>query len=363
MKIKEITQYLETIASLSLQEDYDNSGLLIGEAHTEVKRVLISLDVTEEIVEEAIQRKCELIISHHPIIFSGLKSLTGKNCVQHTVIKAIRNNIALYALHTNLDNVQQGVNQRIGKKLGIIQTQILLPQVEKLLKLVVFVPTDHKEKVLDALFAAGVGHIGSYDECSFQVQGQGSFRGGKDTNPFVGNKGERHYEEEVRLEVVLPGYLKSKALKAMLQSHPYEEVAYDLYRLENKHPQLGSGMIGELLEKMSTEDFLRHIKKTFGGVVRHTKFVKDRVKKIAWCGGSGSFLLPQAKAAKADLFLTSDVKYHQFFDAEDQIIIADIGHYESEQFTIELIADKLKEKFATFIVLLTETNTNPINYL
>jgi len=363
MKVKDIAAYLETLAPLPLQESYDNSGLLVGNRGAEVEKVLVCLDMTEAVVEEAAQKNCQLIISHHPIIFGGLKSLTGKNYVERTVIKAIQHNVALYAIHTNLDNVQEGVNQKIAEKLGIEKPQILAPKKEHLLKLAVFVPLDHKEQLMAALFKAGAGQIGNYDECSFHTPGTGSFRGGDDTDPFVGKKGERHYEEEVKLEVVLPSYAKSKVMTAMLRAHPYEEVAYDLYKLENRHPQIGSGMLGELEREVKAEDFLRKVKQTFGGVVRYTQAHKTHIQKIAWCGGSGSFLLPQAKAAGADLFLTSDFKYHQFFDAEDQIIIADIGHYENEQYTIELLANQLKENFDTFAVLLTETNTNPINYL
>ncbi len=363
MKIQEIISYLESIAPLALQESYDNSGLLVGNAAAPVNKVLISLDVTEAVIEEAIQKNCELVIAHHPVIFSGLKSLTGKNYVERTVIKAIQNNIALYAIHTNLDNIQKGVNHKIAQKLGITQPRILALKEGELLKLVVFVPLNHKEDVMQALFTAGAGHIGNYDECSFQLTGTGSFRGGENTNPHVGETGERHYEEEIRIEVILPVYAKSKVVKAMLQAHPYEEVAYDLYRLENAHPRIGAGMIGELDQEVPVQIFLERIKNTFGGMVRYTRSVKPTVKKIAWCGGSGSFLLSDAKKAGADIFLTSDFKYHQFFDAEDQLVIIDIGHYENEQFTIELIASLLKEKFDTFAVLLTETNTNPINYL
>ncbi len=363
MKIAEIAQYLETLAPKSLQESYDNCGLLVGDRHAEVTKALVSLDMTEAVVEEAVEKGCGLIIAHHPVIFGGLSSLTGKNHVERTVIAAIKNNVALYAIHTNLDNVQAGVNAKIGEKLGIMHPRILAPKKQLLRKLCVYVPHNHTSELRNALFAAGAGKVGTYDEGSFTVKGEGSFRGGADTDPYVGKRGERHIEHEEKLEVVVPAYKLTEVLRAMHAAHPYEEVAYDVYALENEWPQVGSGMFGHLREPMYALDFLKTLKDTFGGVVRYTPLVHDYVEKIAWCGGSGSFLLTQAKAVGAQLFITSDVKYHQFFEAENDLIIADIGHYENEQYTKELIAEKLKENFPTFAVLLTETNTNPINYL
>ncbi len=363
MQIKEITSYLESVAPGALQESYDNSGLLVGNPEADVKKVLVALDVTEEVVEEAIAKGCGMIISHHPIIFGGLKSFTGKNYVERTVMAAIKNDVALYAIHTNLDNVHTGVNQMIGSKLGITNMQVLAPKKGVLKKLVVFVPEENKDAVVEAMYAAGGGKVGEYDECSFQINGTGTFRGSENTNPTVGEKLVRQYEKEVRVEMILAAHRLNAVVKAMIEAHIYEEVAYDIYSLENYHQQIGSGMLGHLPEPMYSLDFLQKVKDTFGGTVRYTSLIKDQVSRIAWCGGSGSFLLPQAKASGADVFLTSDFKYHQFFDAENEIIVADIGHYENEQFTKELIAQVLIEKFPTFAILLTETNTNPINYL
>ena len=362
MRISEITSYLEQLAPPSLQESYDNSGLLIGSASKEVEKALVCLDVTEDVVDEAVAQGCGLVIAHHPLIFSGLKRLNGSNYVERTVIKAIENNIAVYAIHTNLDNVSDGVNSMIGSKLGIQNMRILSPKEGDLKKLVVYTPKDHSEVVMQAMFDAGAGHIGKYDQCSFRCEGYGTFRGGGDTEPFVGEPGVRHTEHEARVEVILPGYRVNAVLAEMIEAHPYEEVAYDLHSLENSQEQVGAGMIGQLDAPVYTMDFLKTVKDTFGGVIRHTRLVKDQVQKIAWCGGSGSFLLQVAKRAGADLFLSSDFKYHQFFDAENEIIIADIGHYENEQFTIPLIADKLREKFPSFAVLLTAIETNPVNY-
>ncbi len=364
MKVKEIQRCLEDFAPASLQESYDNSGLLVGHPDDEVHGVMISLDITEEVIEDALAKDCNMIVAHHPIIFSGLKRLNGKNYVERTVMKAIKHGVALYAIHTNLDNVKGGVNHKIAETLGLQKLRILAPKKELLLKLVCFCPLQQVDEVRQAVFKAGAGHIGDYDSCSFSAKGEGTFRAGEGADPYVGNIGEMHREEELRLEFVLPNYAKGQVISAMIQAHPYEEVAYDVYALENTWHEVGSGMLGELEEEADAESYLRKVKEQMkAGVVRYTPLHKKKVKKIAVCGGSGSFLLNHAISAGADVFITSDFKYHQFFDAENKIIIADIGHYESEQFTKQLLLDVLREKFPTFALVLTEVNTNPINYL
>lgn len=363
MKIKDITRFLEDQAPLKLQESYDNAGLILGDNSAEVSAALVTLDVTEAVVDEAIKRKAGLIIAHHPIVFSGLKKITGKNYIERTLIKAIKNDVAIYAAHTNLDSVTSGVNGKICEKLGLENCKILQPSSGMLKKLVTYVPVDHAEKVREAIFAAGAGNIGNYDSCSFNVHGQGTFRGSETANPFVGEKGEQHYENEIRLETVFPSYLQGKTIAALVQAHPYEEVAYDIYSLDNSFDQIGMGMIGSLPKEKSETAFLRQLKKTFDvKLVRHTALQEKRVKKVAVCGGAGSFLLNQAIAAGADFFVTGDFKYHQFFDAENKIVIADIGHFESEQFTKELFYELLTKKFPKFAVHLSEVNTNPVFY-
>ncbi len=363
MQIKEIIHYLEKVAPRSLQESYDNSGLLVGNASNELTKVLVSLDVTEAIVEEAISKGCNLIVSHHPIVFSGLKSLTGNNYVERTVMAAIKNDVALYAIHTNLDNIHTGVNRKIGEKLRVKNMEVLAPKSGLLKKLVVFVPLKDKDAVAEAMYEAGGGKVGEYDECSFQLEGTGTFRGSTNSNPTIGKIGVREYVDEVRLEMIVENHALSNVVAAMINAHPYEEVAHDIYTLDNSHQQIGAGMIGQLEAPMYSLDFLKMLKDNFGGVVRYTSLVKDQISKVAWCGGSGSFLLKDARAAGADIFVSSDFKYHQFFDSENEIIIADIGHYENEQFTKELLAEILIKKFPNFAILLTERNTNPINYL
>jgi dinuclear metal center YbgI/SA1388 family protein len=364
MKIKEIVKPLEEFAPLFLQESYDNSGLLLGHPDNKVSKVLITLDITEEIMEESIRKECNLIISHHPLIFSGLKSITGKNATERMAQKAIKNDIGIYALHTNLDNADKGVNEILCDKLGLKNRKILSPKKEMLRKLVAFCPTEHAENVQKALFEAGAGNIGNYDNCSFNTPGTGSFRGSEKANPFVGEKGKLHYENEIRIETIYPVFLEETILKALFSVHPYEEVAYDIYRLENKSSSEGAGMIGELEYETDESDFLNFLKNiTKTGCIRHSGLVGQKIKKVAVCGGSGSFLIQDAIKADADIFVTGDVKYHDFFEAENKIVIADIGHYESEQFAKELIYNVLKNKFPTFAVLISEINTNSVNYL
>lgn len=361
--IKDVVTYLEKIAPLSLQESYDNAGLIVGSYSEEVKGILISLDCTEDIIDEAITHKCNLIISHHPIVFSGLKKLNGKTYVERTVIKAIQNGIAIYAIHTNLDNVMGGVNKKIGEKIGLSNLKILSPKKSQLRKLVTFCPDDHAEKIRSALFESGCGRIGMYDECSYNIQGTGTFRALEGSNPFTGKKGERHNEPETRIESVFQAHLESHVIKALKESHPYETVAYDIYALENDHQDIGSGMIGDLNTEMDEREFLKHLKTSMlTACIRHTSLLNKKVKKVAICGGSGSFLLEDAIKSGADFFVTSDYKYHQFFDADKRIVIADIGHYESEQFTSELLKELLVRNFSTFAVRLTELVTNPVQY-
>ncbi len=364
MKIKELASYLETFAPPMLQESYDNAGLLVGDPDEEIKGVMICLDSTEAVLDEAIQSGCNLIIAHHPIIFSGLKKITGKNYIERVVIKAIRNGLSIYALHTNLDNVRMGVNAKIAEKLGLSDLKILAPKKNMIRKLVTYSPVEASEKVKDALFQAGAGEIGEYDQCSFTAVGSGSFRPGEKANPFVGKKGEKHIENEERIEMVYEPWKESAIVRALLNAHPYEEVAYDLYALENLSAQVGSGMIGELPEAMSERDFLLFLKKAIKTeCVRHSGEIRRNIKKVAVCGGSGSFLLNSAIQQGADAFVTADFKYHQFFDADGHLLIADVGHYESEQFTMELIKDIISKKNATFAVRLTKVITNSVHYI
>lgn len=363
MQIREITNFLETIAPLRSQASYDNCGLLVGDAATEVTSVLVCLDCTEEVLDEAIELGANLVIAHHPIVFKGLKKLNGKNYVERTVIKAIKNDLAIYAIHTNLDHSIKGVNAEIARRLGIENPQVLLPNENVLSKLVVFTPRDYVRNVEKAMFSAGAGAIGNYSECDFIFEGIGGFKPMEGADPFEGKIGSRTVAEETRVEVLVSNHILPKVLHAMIEAHPYEEVAHDIIPLSNPNQQEGSGMLGTLKDPADALTFLARLKQTFHcGVIRHTELTGKRIKTVAFCGGAGSFLLPQALQKKADIYITGDYKYHEFFDADGQIIIADIGHYESEQFTTNLIVDVLTEKFAKFAVHITRVNTNPINY-
>ncbi len=364
MTIGKLVNKLEQLAPPMLQESYDNSGLIVGNLKTEITKVLISFDITELVLQEAKALGANLIISHHPIIFGGLKKLNGSNYVERAVIFAIKNNIALYAAHTSLDNVIGGTNKLLAEKLGLHHINILQEQSHSLLKIVTYVPFDYLEKVRLAMFEAGAGYIGQYDQCSFATKGEGTYRALPGATPFVGEINQRHLEGEYRLETILPSHIKNKVLQAMKQAHPYEEVAYDIYGMENKSKKIGAGIIGKLKEAIDEESFLKDLKKITGAsCIRHTTLRNKPIKKVALCGGSGAFLIKKAKASNADIYITGDVKYHEFFDAEDKMIIADVGHYESEQFTCQLLYDYIKENFHTFAVQISDTNTNPIKYL
>ncbi len=363
IKIKDITDFLESWAPRAYQEAYDNSGLLTGNLSTEVNGVLVTLDCTEAVVEEAIQTGCNLIVAHHPIIFKGLKKLTGSNYVERTIILAIKHDIALYAIHTNLDNIHTGVNLKIAQKLGLKNLKILVPKIDTLQKLVTFTPKSHTNKVLASIHAAGAGQIGNYTNCSFQVEGIGSFLPGSYSNPTKGEINKQEFVEEVRVEVIFPIHLSGKIMDALKFSHPYEEVAYYLTNLMNENQEVGAGMIGELEQAIEPSAFLSSLKNSMNlSVIRHTIQIERPITKVAVAGGSGSFLLPKAIQAGADIFITADFKYHEFFDADGKIIIADIGHYESEVFTKDLIVSVLMEKFPSFAINFSKTVTNPISY-
>lgn len=362
--IKDVTDYLETLAPRQYQESYDNAGLITGDFRTPLKGILVTLDCTEKVVNEAVNTDCNLIVAHHPIIFRGLKRLTGSTYIERTVISAIKNNIAIYAIHTNLDNVYRGVNQIIAEKIGLRNCKILDPKSETLAKLVTFVPKTNTQEVLAALHQAGAGQIGNYKNCSFRITGTGAFTPAEGSNPFTGKLNTAEYVEEDRVEVIFPTYQQTKILKTLRSAHPYEEVAYYLTPLLNENQEVGAGMIGELEVEMEPLAFLKGLKERMQtGMIRHTPLISRNIKKVALCGGAGNFLVQKAIQAGADAFISADFKYHEFFDAEDKLIIADIGHYESEVFTKELLKHELMKNFPTFAINFSKTVTNPISYL
>jgi dinuclear metal center YbgI/SA1388 family protein len=370
MTIKDITSIVEEIAPLAYAEDFDNVGLITGKYGTEITGVLITLDSLEETIDEAIARNCNLVLSFHPIIFSGLKKLNGNTYVERVIIKAIKNDIAIYAIHTALDNSFLGVSAKMGEVLGLENMQVLLPKKGLIKKLTTYVPHANAEILRKALFESGAGNIGNYDHCSFNIEGKGTYRGNEQSNPAIGEKGKDHTEPETYISVIFEKHFESRILKTLFLHHPYEEVAYEIVTLDNTHQQIGMGMAGELPEEMDTREFLNLLKKKFGlKVIRYSAITKQRIKKVAVLGGSGSFAINDTIKAGADIFITADLKYHDFFKAEKRIILADIGHYESEQFTKNLLVDYLTKKITNFAtalpkgrIILSKNNTNPINY-
>jgi dinuclear metal center YbgI/SA1388 family protein len=364
MTVNEITGIIEAFAPLGYQESYDNVGLLVGAQQSKVNGVLLTIDTTPEVVNEALERDANLIISHHPLIFKGLKRLTGSNYVEKTVIKAIKHGISIYAAHTNLDNIWGGVSAAAAKRLGLKDVSILSPTTNQLVKLSVFVPTVNAEEVRLAMFNAGAGQVGNYDWCSYNVEGTGTFRAGEGTSPHVGELGKIHLEPETKIEVIVPKPILGKVLKAMLSKHPYEEVAYDIFDVKKPNPRAGLGVLGVLPSSVDEMEFLYQLKKFFKtGCIRHSPLTGKKIKTVAICGGSGADFIGDAISAKADIYITADIKYHQFFDAEGKLLIADVGHFESEQFAIDIFYEVLTKKMPNFVVLKSNVKTNPINYL
>lgn len=363
MTVREVADILEKLCPLHLAEDFDNVGLLVGDPLAKVRGILVTLDALEEVVDEAIARDLNLIVTFHPIIFKGLKKITGENYVERVVLKAIENKINIFSVHTALDNVVQGVNGKLCEVLGIRNPEILIPKTGNIRKLVTYVPAEAAEQVREALFTAGGGNIGNYSHCSFSITGRGSFRPEAGSSPTLGKKGETEVTEEIQLHLTFPARLEKPILRALFESHPYEEVAYEVTTLNNAHQLEGMGMIGDLDTPMKEEEFLAFVKARMNsGCIRHSALLGKPVQRVAVLGGSGGFAISAAKARGADVFLTADLKYHQFFEAEKEMVLADIGHYESEQYTKNLLAEYLTKKIPNFAVALSESKTNPIKY-
>jgi dinuclear metal center YbgI/SA1388 family protein len=363
MTIADIIQWLESVAPPAYQEEYDNACLITGMADWECRGVLTTLDVTEKVIAEAVSANVNLIVAHHPLIFRGLKKIDGNHHVGRALISAIKQDVAVYAAHTKLDAIVSGVNGRIADKLGLRDRKILSPAPSLLKKLFTFVPPDHADLVRNALFATGAGHIGNYSETSFNAEGFGTYLPGAGTRPFLGEHGKRQQEKEIKVEVVFPGYLQTAMVKALTEAHPYEEVAYDIVTLSNHLGTVGSGLVGVLPEPLPESDFLALLKRAFGlSVIRHTALRGQPIGRVAICGGAGSFLISRALSEDADIFVTADIKYHEFFETRERMVLADIGHFESEQFTADLLVDVIRQKFPTFAILKSGTLTNPVHY-
>lgn len=364
MKIKDILPILEKMAPLAYAEDYDNVGLILGNPEDEATGILVCHDAIESVIDEAITKKCNLVVCFHPIIFRGLKKINGKNYIERSVVKAIKNEIAIYAVHTALDNHEKGVNKIFSDALGLLNTQILVPKHNIINKLVTYTIPEKAEELRHILFEAGAGNIGNYEECSFNTKGIGTFKGNEDAKPVIGNRLELIKNEEIKIEVSFEKYLQSKILDALFKNHIYEEVPYEIYEMQNANQKIGMGMIGMLPKPMDEVEFLTFVKnKMQCGTIRHSALVGKPIEKVALLGGSGSFAIQNAIKANADIYLTADLKYHNFFEADNQIIVADIGHFESERFTKNYIVDFLKKKILNFAVNFSEEDTNPVKYL
>lgn len=362
MKVKELVSEFEHFAPSSLQESYDNAGLNVGFPDSEITGVLICVDVVPEVVDEAIAKGCNMIVSHHPLIFPNIKSIAGGNNVEKSIIKALQNNISIYCGHTNFDKAQNGVSMKMCEKLGLENCAVIDAEKHLLRKIAVYVPESHADEVRKAMFSAGAGTIGDYDECSFNVNGTGTFRAGESCSPFVGSIGEQHHEAEVKIEVLCPSYLQAKVVSAMLKVHPYEEPAFDIYQIENQWDQVGLGAVGELAEEITEDALLEKVKRTFNvGNIRHSARTGRKIRRVAVCGGSGASYIRTAIALKADAYITADIKYHDWFLAEGKILLLDIGHYESEQFTKEIFYDIIAKNGNNIPTCFSEINTNPIN--
>ncbi len=362
MVIKDVTDYLEQLAPLHYAEDFDNVGLLTGDYNDPVNGILVTLDCLENVVDEAIEKNCNLIVAFHPIIFKGLKHLRASDYVRKTVVKAIKNDIAIYAVHTAIDVANGGVSYLMASELGLKNITTLTPKKGLIKKLITYVPNDHIHDVKKALFNAGAGSLGNYDECSFSTSGTGTFKGNEKSEPVIGESGTRSTVNEQQLSITYLPHLESKILKALFTSHPYEQVAYEVSTLENTYQNIGMGAIGTLENTLNVDDFLKLLKAVYGsGAVRYSLSRKRNIKTVAVLGGSGAFAIQNAIRAGADAYVTADLKYHDFFQGEN-ILLCDVGHYESEQFTKNLLQEYLSKKFSSFAILCADARTNPVNY-
>lgn len=363
MKLTEIIQIIEKEIPVQLQESYDNNGLQLGDANSEILKALISLDLTMDVLIEAKSENCNLIITHHPPIFSAVKTIESNDVLGAMIYFAIKNDIAIYSMHTSFDKYKYGVSYALAEKLLIKNIKVLSPEKNVLRKLITFCPKIQSEALRKALFSAGAGHIGEYDSCSFNTIGEGTFRALEKANPFVGAKGDLHIEQEVKIETIFPFWKQNAVIKALLAHHPYEEVAYDIYLLENRLENSGLGMLGNLEKELEKEDFLSFVKgKLKIESLRFNNSFKGKIKKLALCGGAGSSLIREAISSGADAYITADLKYHEFQAASSDILLIDAGHYETEIFALNAIKSLLSEKLPKFATRISETKTNFVSY-
>jgi dinuclear metal center YbgI/SA1388 family protein len=361
--VAELLKKIEEIIYPSWQEHYDNAGFQIGNPTDELTGVVVSLDVTFDVLNFAVQEGANLIISHHPMFFHPLKNILLDNERGKLVAYCIENKLNIYSIHTNLDKSALGINYSIAEELGLKNIETLAPEKGYLKKLVTFCPHEFADKVRDAIFQAGAGVIGNYDSCSYNVEGYGTFKGNEQTNPFVGEKGKLHKEPETRIETIFPAEKEAKVIEALLTSHPYEEVAYDIYSLDNIWPQVGLGAVGYLFQPMPLDVFLQEVKRIFEvPFVKYSKGFQTEIKRVAVCGGTGISLLSRAVASGADVFITSDIKYHDFQQAYGKIHLIDVGHYEMEMLGMKKIYEYIFKLLHNFAKVKLYRNQNIVQY-
>ncbi len=359
--IGDLSSALESVAPSLYAESYDNVGLLVGRSEWKCEKVLVALDITEAVVQEAIEKGVQAIVAHHPVIFGGIQRLTGEDTAQRAIELAIKHSIALLACHTNLDAIEGGVSYRMAQAISLVNVRTLQPRSGLLWNLIVYVPAESAETLLEALWEAGAGKMGAYDECAFRSHGLGSFRPKEGAHPHNGVIGERAFADEIRLELLVPEGARKKVHQCMMEHHPYEEIAHSWLKHDGVHHSVGFGAIGQW-DACDWPEAVRRIKTAFGvASFRHTMPIASDYRTVAVCGGAGADLLAQAKSQQAELFITSDITYHRYFGADDRLVFIDIGHWESEQHAMELLIDIVREKFPNFAVLKSETNTNPMH--
>lgn len=345
MTAADLTKYLEDWAPPGSAWERDNVGLQIGSGAEKIRNIMLCLELTEKVLKEALQKNCNFIFTHHPLIFSPIKKLdTEKDSQAKLIETVIKNNLIVYSAHTNLDFTKDGVSFELARVLKLKNVRFLQNEVDNQLKIVVYVPSDHLEEISSAIFEAGAGTIGEYNSCSFRINGTGTFKGSHKSNPAIGKKETLETVEEIRLEAIVDTWNLKKVLNAISKNHPYEEPAFDVIPLKNKNVNHGAGAIGELDAEMTEKVFLSHIAKCLR--VKNFKYTDGRgkkIKKVAVCGGAGSEMLRTAISSGADAFITADIKYHTYHDAQDRILLVDAGHFETEIFSLNSVDKKIKK--------------------
>ena len=359
MIIEELTTFIEDKFPLSQQESYDNCGLIVGDPKKTVKKVLLALDCTEQVIKEAKLKKADVIITHHPLMFSSINKLTANDYEGSLIIKLIKSDIALYAVHTNLDNSINGINKYLALKLGLKNLQILVGKEKTFKKIITFVPKAYSQKVITALSAAKAGNIGLYSHCAFVTEGSGCFKPEKGAKPFLGELSKINQVEEVKLEMVFASENQKMIENSLKKAHPYEQPAFDIIELANPNPDIGAGIYGDLPAQINTAEFLKLVKTKLNlSYIRQSNSAKKFISKVAICSGAGFFVFEQAKRLNVDALVTSEIKHHEFLAAENNILLCDIDHHEGEIAAVNIL-DQILQKLENIDTLISKHNLSP----